>query len=85
MDPRPDSQQSNVARIAPDPQFQIQPFFRLTNIETEQGTVPYMAEFTDCNDVLQTIPLNMGESTVVCLRYGTVNTNFAYSLVRIIK
>ncbi len=55
--------------------------FTITNTETDWGIVEYRIEFTDCNGILRNIPLLMQESITVCLKYGFVKTNFAYTIV----
>jgi uncharacterized lipoprotein YajG len=55
--------------------------FTITNTETDWGIVEYRVEYTDCNGKLQNVPLLMQESITVCLKYGFVKTNFAYTIV----
>jgi uncharacterized lipoprotein YajG len=55
--------------------------YTITNTETDWGIVEYRLEYTDCNNKLRNVPLLMQESITVCLKYGFVKTNFAYTIV----
>ena len=52
--------------------------YLLRNTETIAGD--YWVTYTDCTNTIQKEPLAAGDRLMLCLRSGTVQTNFAYTL-----
>ncbi len=70
------SQSNTIAKIVPGPRR-----FTITNNETNWGVEEYRLTFTDQNNLVHSMVLNMGESVTLCLGSNVVTTNFAYTIV----
>ena len=57
----------------------------ITNTESDNGLAEYLLFYWDCNGIYQKMILPLGKSVTLCLKYGTVQTNFAYSIKHIGK
>ena len=55
--------------------------YTITNTETNWGVVEYRLTYTDQNNAVQTMVLNMGQSVTLCLNSNVITTNFAYTIV----
>jgi len=54
----------------------------ITNEEEDQGVVPYVFSYSDCDDNdYEDVELDYGDSMFICLKRSTITTNFKFSLV----
>ena len=80
VDPAPQRITSSVAKSNPGIVRALQRY-TITNTETNWGIVEYRLTYTDQNNAVQTIVLNMGQSVSLCLGSNVITTNFAYTIV----
>ncbi len=84
IEPTPAPQQHSVsqAKLNPGPPAPITPQqFVITNTETNWGIVEYRLTYTNLNNEVRTVVLNMGQSITLCLNNSVITTNFAYTMV----
>ena len=84
IEPTPVPQQNTVsqAKLIPMPPAPITAQrYTITNTETNPGLVEYRFKYTDQNNVVQSMALNMGQSVTLCLYSSVITTNFAYTIV----
>ncbi len=55
--------------------------YTITNTETNWGVVEYRLTYTDQNNAVQSMVLNMGQSVTLCLSNNIITTNFAHTIV----
>jgi len=82
--PAPAPQQNTVSqfKINPNPPAPLTARrYMITNTETNWGIVEYRLTYTDQNNAVQTVVLNMGQSITLCLTTSVITTNFAYTIV----
>ncbi len=84
VEPTPVPQQTSVSQTKPNP-LPPAPIthqqYVITNIESNWGVVEYRLTYTDQNNLVQSIVLNMGQSITLCLSNSAITTNFAYTIV----
>ena len=83
IEPTPAPQQQSVsqAKINPPPPAPITPQrYLITNTEINGGIMEYRLTYTDENNVVQKMVLNMGQSVTLCLYSSVITTNFAYTI-----
>lgn len=86
IEPTPAPQQQSVsqAKLNPPPPAPITPEkYVITNTETNWGIVEYRLTYTNLNNEVKTVVLNMGQSITLCLINSVITTNFAYTMVAI--
>ena len=84
IEPTPVPQQNTVsqAKLIPMPPVPITAQrYTITNTETNWGVVVYRFSYTDENNAVQSMVLNMGQSVTLCLNSRVITTNFAYTIV----
>lgn len=55
--------------------------FTVTNDETDLGDVPYAAEYSDCENISQTVLIPYQTSASFCALIGTISINFTGTIV----
>jgi hypothetical protein len=55
--------------------------YTITNTEINWGVVEYTITYMDSDYKKQTVSLPMGKSITLCIIYGSLQTNFAYTMV----
>lgn len=86
VDTTPDSQRNAVSqsKLNPNPPAPLSPqLYVITNTETNWGVVEYRLTYTDQNNAVQSMVLNMGQSVTLCLNSNVITTNFAYTITAI--
>ena len=84
IEPTPVPQQNTVsqAKLIPNPPAPITAQrYTITNTETNWGVVEYRLTYTDQNNAVQSMVLNMGQSITLCLGSNVITTNFAHTIV----
>ena len=84
IEPTPVPQQNTVsqAKLIPMPPVPITAQrYTITNTETNWGVVVYRFSYTDQNNDVQSMVLNMGQSVTLCMNSRVITTNFAYTIV----
>ena len=82
VEPTPVPQSSTVSQSGSKPSLVAGPQrYTITNTETNWGIVEYRLTYTDQNNAVQSVVLNMGQSVTLCLNSNVITTNFAYTIV----
>jgi hypothetical protein len=82
IEPTPAPQSSTISSASLKPGLVSGPQrYTITNTETNWGIVAYTLTYTDQNNAVQTMVLNMGQSVTLCLGNNVITTNFAYTIV----
>ena len=71
--------QAGLIRVPPTPITTQR--YTITNTETNWGVVVYRFSYTDQNNDVQSMVLNMGQSVTLCMNSRVITTNFAYTIV----
>ncbi len=79
VEPTPESQRNTVSEVPLKPAPPQS--YKVTNTETNWGVVEYKLTYLDNNFQVQTVSLSMGQSITICIIYGSLQTNFAHTLV----
>ncbi len=84
IEPTPAPQSSSISAASLKPGLVAGPQrYTITNTETNWGVVEYRLTYTDQNNAVQTMVLNMGQSVTLCLSSNVITTNFAHSIVNL--
>ena len=84
VEPAPAPQSSSVSQSTSKQGIVIAPQrYTITNTETHWGVVEYRLTYTDQNNLVQSMVLNMGQSITICLSNPVITTNFAHTIVAI--
>ncbi len=82
VEPTPAPQSSTISSSSLKPALVSDPQrYTITNTETNWGIVEYRLTYTDQNNAVQSVVLNMGQSITLCLGSNVITTNFAYTIV----
>ena len=82
VEPTPAPQTSTVSQQGSKPAIVQGPQrYTITNTETNWGVVEYRLTYTDQNNAVQSMVLNMGQSVTLCLNSNVITTNFAHTIV----
>ncbi len=82
VEPTPAPQSSTISTSSLKPGVVSGPQrYTITNTQTNWGIVEYRLTYTDQNNAVQTMVLNMGQSVTLCLNSNVITTNFAYTIV----
>lgn len=82
IEPTPAPQSSTISSSSLKPGLVAGPQrYTITNTETNWGVVEYRLTYTDQNNAVQSMVLNMGQSVTLCLNSNVITTNFAYTIV----
>ena len=84
IEPTPAPQSSALSASSLKPALVSGPQrYTITNTETNWGIVEYRLTYTDQNNAVQTMVLNMGQSITLCLGSNVITTNFAHTIVNL--